>query len=396
MGEIEQALGDIEAYVPSSVWPWLIVLLGLLAGWFAHGFVWGALRRALRHRNGLGHRLIEKVRRPARLGFIIAFATIFAQAANLDDTFQYWLAKAAVAVLIMIVGWMVLIAIDVFVERANANLALDAEDNLNARKQATQMRVLQQAGKIVVVLVTLASVLATFETVRQYGVSLFASAGAAGLVLGFAARPVLANLIAGIQIALTQPIRIDDVVIVEGEWGWIEEIASTYVVVRIWDLRRLIVPLSKFIEEPFQNWTRENANIIGTVFWYLDWTAPIGAMREKLKELAEASQYWDGKVVNLQVTETDKDVITVRALLSARNSPTAWDLRCEIREKMVAWLQEAHPSALPKVRGELTMKEKVDAVSSLSPKQGDAEAGGGVPSDAVPASEGGTAKPVEE
>ncbi|MGZ9811959.1 mechanosensitive ion channel family protein [Pseudoroseicyclus sp. H15] len=395
MGQIEQVLGDIQAIVPSSVWPWLIVLLGVLAGWLAHGLVWSALRRALRSRNGLGHQLVVKIRRPARLGFIIAFATLFAQAANLDSDFQYWLAKAAVAVVIALVGWAVLIAIDVAVERANAGLKLDAEDNLAARKQATQMRVLQQAGKIVVVLVTLASVLATFETVRQYGVSLFASAGAAGLVLGFAARPVLANLIAGIQIALTQPIRIDDVVIVEGEWGWIEEIASTYVVVRIWDLRRLIVPLSQFIEQPFQNWTRQTADIIGTVFWYLDWTAPIGEMREKLKEFAEESDYWDGKVVNLQVTDTDKDVITVRALVSARNSPTAWDLRCEIREKMVNWLQEAHPTALPKLRGELSMTERLDAVSPR-PQPGDGNSGGGVPKDAVPESEGGSARPVEE
>ncbi|WP_373356137.1 mechanosensitive ion channel family protein [Pseudoroseicyclus sp. CXY001] len=399
MGEIEQALGEIEAVVPNTLWPWLIVALGLVAGWALHLALWAGLRRALSHRNGLAARLLPKLRRPARLGFVIGVATLFAQGARLDEDFQYWLAKIAVAVVITLIGWMVLIAIDVVVERANARLALDAEDNLAARKQATQMRVLQQAGKIVVVLVTLASVLATFETVRQYGVSLFASAGAAGLVLGFAARPVLANLIAGIQIAMTQPIRIDDVVIVEGEWGWIEEIASTYVVVRIWDLRRLIVPLSKFIEEPFQNWTRKNADIIGSVFWYLDWTAPVAAMREKLKELAEASPHWDGKVVNLQVTETDKDVITIRALVSARNSPIAWDLRCEIREKMTSWLQAEYPSALPKARGELTMADRPPERTRDLPRGPSgraADSTGGVPSDAVPQSEGGTAKPVED
>jgi len=190
----------------------------------------------------------------------------------------------------------------------------------------------------------------TFPTIQHVGVSLFASAGAAGLVLGFAARPILANLIAGIQIALTQPIRLDDGVIIEGEWGWIEEITSTYVVVRIWDLRRLIVPLSFFIEKPFQNWTRESSAIIGAVTWRLDYRAPIDAMRKKLDELLAGNARWDGKVANVQVVETDVSTITVRALMSSANSPAAWDLRCEVREKMLTWLKETHPEALPRLR----------------------------------------------
>ena len=156
----------------------------------------------------------------------------------------------------------------------------------------------------------------------------------------------------------TDPIKqtrqwLEDVVIVDGEWGWIEEIFATYVVVRLWDWRRMVVPLSYFIEKPFQNWTRESASIIGTVFWYLDYTVPVDKMRAKLEELARASDLWDGNVVNLQVSETEKDCIAVRGLVSARTSPKAWDLRCEIREKMITWLQQEHPEALPRLRGEM-------------------------------------------
>jgi small-conductance mechanosensitive channel len=194
--------------------------------------------------------------------------------------------------------------------------------------------------------------LMTFEPVRQYGVSLLASAGAAGLILGLAMQPVLSNLVAGIQIAITQPIKIEDAVIVENEWGWVEEINSTYVVVRLWDWRRLVVPLTYFIQKPFQNWTREGSSLIGSAFLYVDHTAPIPAMRKKLAEIAAQSNLWDGKVVNLQVSDVRENVIEIRMLMSARNASQAWDLRCEVREKMVGFLQAELPSALPRYRTE--------------------------------------------
>jgi small-conductance mechanosensitive channel len=250
----------------------------------------------------------------------------------------------------LLAGWSVLVAIAAASTYSRRRHRLDVEDNLGARRLHTQIGILEHAAEVIVVLVTTGAILMTFPAVQHVGVSLFASAGAAGLVLGFAARPILANLIAGIQIALTQPIRIDDVVIVEGEWGWIEEITTTYVVVRIWDLRRLIVPLSHFIEKPFQNWTRESAAIIGTVTWQLDYRAPIGAMREKLTELLQGNSRWDGKVANVQVVEAEATTIKVRALMSSANSPAAWDLRCEVRERMLDWLKEAHPEALPRIR----------------------------------------------
>src|SRR5439155_1801663 len=196
----------------------------------------------------------------------------------------------------------------------------------------------------------------TFDSVRQYGVSLFASAGAAGLVLGLAARPVLSNLLAGIQIAMTQPIRVEDQVVVEGESGWIETITSTYIVVRLWDLRRLIVPLSYFIEKPFQNWTREGAAILGGVMLYLSPAADIARIRAKLQEILQHSKLWDGTVVNLQITEIKEWTIQVRALVSARNASLAGDLQAEVREQLLAFIREEMPEALPRlsVFGELT------------------------------------------
>lgn len=257
-----------------------------------------------------------------------------------------------------IVGWVAFMVVTVLTDFSMSRHRIDMEDNLEARKMRTRLRVLRQALVMIIVLVTAAAMLMTFPGARSIGVSMFASAGVAGIVVGFAARPVLSNLLAGIQIALTQPIRIEDAVVIEGEWGWIEEITSTYVVVKIWDWRRLIVPLSQFIEKPFQNWTRESASIIGVVTWHTDYTVPIAQMREKLKEFLGQSELWDGDVQVLQIIDSNRETMELRALMSAKNSPTAWDLRCEIREKMILWLQKEHPRALPRNRVQVQMDER--------------------------------------
>jgi small-conductance mechanosensitive channel len=190
----------------------------------------------------------------------------------------------------------------------------------------------------------------TFDSVRHYGVSLFASAGVAGLVAGLAARPLLSNLFAGIQIAVAQPIRIDDSVQVENEVGSVEEITSTYVVVRLWDLRRLIVPLTYFIEKPFQNWSRESARRIGAMSLHVDYTAPVERIRAKADEIVKASPLWDGQDLKLHVTDAHERTIEVRVIASARTSGDAFELACELREKLIAFLQNEIPSALPRVR----------------------------------------------
>jgi small-conductance mechanosensitive channel len=194
----------------------------------------------------------------------------------------------------------------------------------------------------------------TLPAIRQYGVSLFASAGAAGIVVGLAARPLLSNLLAGIQIAITQPVKIEDSVVINNEWGWVEDITSTYLVVRTWDWRRLIVPLSWFLEQPIQNWTRETTTIIGQVHLNVDYRTPIDEVRQELDRLVHASKLWDGNVVNLQVVEATENTIQLRLLATASDASRGWDLRCELREKMIAYLQREHPECLPRHRLEVT------------------------------------------
>ena len=193
-------------------------------------------------------------------------------------------------------------------------------------------------------------ILLQFDSLQPLGTGLLASAGVVGIIIGFASHQILANLLAGFQIAFTQPFRIDDVVIVEGEWGRIEEITLTYVVVRIWDQRRLVLPITYFINNPFQNWTRTTADIWGSVFIYVDYSVPIEKIREELKRIVSTTKEWDGKVAVLQVTDSSERTITLRALVSARNASDAWSLRCFVREKLISFLQNKYPDSLPKLR----------------------------------------------
>jgi small-conductance mechanosensitive channel len=234
---------------------------------------------------------------------------------------------------------------------------ISEKDNLKARKVLTQLRILERIIIFIVILISLAIALMTFDSIKRIGFSLFASAGVAGIIIGFAAQKLLGSILAGFQIALTQPIRIDDVVIVENEWGWIEEITLTYVVVRIWDRRRLIVPTTYFIEKPFQNWTRVSSDILGTVYIYCDYHVPVDELRKEFTRILEGTDLWDGKTSVMQVTNATDRTLEIRALMSAADSPTAWDLRVMVREKLISWLQEHHPGNLPRTRIELTPKE---------------------------------------
>ncbi|MCF2971980.1 mechanosensitive ion channel family protein [Synechococcus sp. Nb3U1] len=227
---------------------------------------------------------------------------------------------------------------------------ISAADNLRARTIYTQVHVIQRIGLFLLGLFTIAAVLLFFPAVRQFGQAIIASAGVAGIIIGFAMQKALGNLFAGIQIAFTQPIRLDDVVIVENEWGWIEEITLTYVVVKIWDWRRLVLPISYFIERPFQNWTRTSASIIGTIFMDVDYTIPVEVLREKFEEIVRRHPLWDGRVYCLQVTELKERTVELRVLLSAVDSPKAWDLRCDVREQMLKFVQTHYPECLPQIR----------------------------------------------
>jgi small-conductance mechanosensitive channel len=250
-------------------------------------------------------------------------------------------------------AWILLKITSIVEDRVKYKFNVNVKDNLSARKIQTQMHVLKRIIVIIIVIVSTAVILMRFEEVQQWGATILASAGIVGLIIGFAAQKTLSTLVAGFQIAFTQPIRIDDVIIAENEWGRIEEITLTYVVMRIWDQRRLIIPINYFIEKPFQNWTRSTAELLGTVYLYCDYTIPLENVRVKLREICEASPRWDKKVCMLQITDSKETTLELRILVSAADSSSAWDLRCEVREKLITYIQENFEQHLPKVRASL-------------------------------------------
>ena len=260
------------------------------------------------------------------------------------------LQHAALLVGILGLAWLGLGLSGVAAARIERRHPVDVADNLTARAVHTQLRVLLRVVRITVVVLALALALMTFPGARHVGAGLLASAGLAGLAVALAVKPVLSNLFAGLQIAFAQPIRIDDVVVVEGHWGRIEEIASTHVVVKVWDERRLLLPLTWFLEKPFENWTRRSARMLGTVVVWTDPGAPVDAIRARLDALCRGDPDWDGRVAEIQVVDTSERAMAIRALVSAADAGRLWSLRCRVREGLLAFLARAHPEALPRVR----------------------------------------------
>jgi small-conductance mechanosensitive channel len=340
----------------SSVADWLasaLLLAGaVIAAVIAHAGALALVRRVLGERRPFLRTVLGATMEPTRLALLLIAIAIVLPATSFADNTKDLIARGVGLAAICLVGWIAATALHIAADLYLLRFRVDVADNLLARKHVTQVRVLVRVLDVVIALVTLGFALMTFEAVRQYGVTLFASAGVAGIVAGLAARPVLTNFLAGVQLAIAQPIRIDDAVIVENEWGNVEEITFSYVVVRLWDWRRMVLPLSYFIEKPFQNWTRLGGELIGSVFLYVDHTAPIDAIRQKLTEIAKQSKLWNGQVVNLQVSDCKETTIELRALISANNASAAWDLRCEVREKLIDFLQREHPYALPRRRYE--------------------------------------------
>jgi small-conductance mechanosensitive channel len=336
--------------------PWavsLILLIGAtLLAWLCYAAVLAVLRRLLSERRPYLWSVLEATKNPTRLGLLLAAFAITLPTAPLDAGTKSVLDRLVALATICLFGWIAVTALQIVATLYLRRFRLDVEDNLLARKHVTQVRVLMGVADTMIILLTIGFALMTFDTVRQYGVSLFASAGIAGIVAGLAARPVLSNLFAGVQLAVTQPIRLEDAVTVENEYGWIEEITSTYVVIRLWDLRRLIVPLSYFIEKPFYSWTRQASANIGSVLLYLDYTAPIDLIRQKVTELTAKSVDWNGITANVQVTNARPDTIEVRILASANSPAASGNLCADLREKLITFLQQEHPYALPRRRNE--------------------------------------------
>lgn len=247
-------------------------------------------------------------------------------------------------------AWGLVKTVDVAEDLIQHHYQITSEDNLRVRKLFTQLQFVKKLVVTLIIFVATALVLMSFATVRKIGTGLLTSAGIASVIVGFAAQRSISNLLAGFQIAFTQPIRLDDVLVVEGEWGRVEEITFTYVVLRIWDERRLVLPLNYFIEKPFQNWTRSASQLLGTVFLYTDYSIPVAAVRAELQRMVEEHPLWDQRVCVLQVTDSKERTMELRCLVSASNSSRAFDLRCAVREHMVQFIQQHYPQSLPKTR----------------------------------------------
>lgn len=346
-------LGDSASLLGSLTAVALVVGAALVL----HAAAYWLSRRAARRTGSIvDDALVRRAREPARLLLVTVALLALFEAAPPRERLADPLRHALDLALIAGVAWLFIALTRVVGDVVSARYPMNVKDNLTARRVQTQARLLQRVSTVVVLVVALSVGLMTFPGIRHLGASLLASAGLAGLVVGMAARPTLSNLIAGVQIAVTQPIRIDDVVVVEGNWGRIEEIAGSYVVVRTWDLRRLIVPLTYFIEHPFENWTRASAELLGAVFLYVDYAVDVDEVRAQLERTLAASGLWDGAVWSLQVTNANDRTVELRALMSAHDSSTAWDLRCHVREKLIAWLRERHPDSLPRLRAELNQQ----------------------------------------
>ncbi len=358
-----QDLRDLLDWLPAPAVALIILALATAIAYALHNTLRRLVRRLLAGRYPNLLAIFTRLRGVTRLSLLILAMIIAIPVAPIDPGTARLLARILLIAVICLIGWAAIVTLKISADIYLRRFQIDTADNLLARKHYTQIRVLLRTADVLVVIVTIGAALMTFEPVRQYGVSLFASAGVAGLVAGLAARPVLSNLFAGVQIAMTQPIRIDDAVIVEGEWGTIEEITSTYVVVRIWDMRRLIVPLTYFIEKPFQNWTRESAALLGSAYIYVDYRAPVETIRQKLTEIVKQSTNWNGKVVNLLVTNANENTMELRCLMSASTAGMAFSLRCEVREKLIDFLQKEHPEALPRQRSDVVVAGDPDATS---------------------------------
>jgi small-conductance mechanosensitive channel len=336
------------------IWPLVILLGSIMLALVVHRLLFVLVKRLTKRTGGvIATSLARHTEGPTRwvlplLAVVLALPTLPVRS-DLVEVLRHIVGLGLIAT----IAWIFILGTEVLSDTLYARYRTEASDNLAARRIRTQTMVLRRIFTVVVVVITAGVMLMTFPGIRQLGTSVLASAGLAGLVIGMAMKPTLSNLMAGLQIAFTAPMRIEDVVIVNGEYGWIEEILTTYVVVRTWDLRRLVVPLSYFIENVFQNWTRRTSDLLAYVYIYCDYTAPVEELRSEFRRIVESTPLWDGKVCVLQVSDASEHTMQIRALTSAADSSKAWDLRCLVREKLIQFLQERYPECLPRARAEL-------------------------------------------
>jgi small-conductance mechanosensitive channel len=343
-------------------WSQLAWSAGILVGAVAAALgvrsivLWLLRRLARRKEASLGQSLLRHAERPTRWIFPLLVVLVILPGLPLPHRLKSALEHTTGLGLIAATAWLFILLVEIASDFLSARYRTDVADNLAARRIQTQVQMLRRIVVITVVVVALAVTLMTFPPIKQIGEGILASAGLASLVVGMAMKSTFTNLIAGAQIAFAQPFRLDDAVVVEGEWGWVEQIGTMYVVVRLWDLRRLVLPLSYFLDRPFQNWTHSTSELLGSCFIFTDYTAPLDAIREELQRICRSTPLWSGKVCVLQVTDCREQTMQLRALMDAQNSSDAWDLRCLVREKLIDFLQKNYPKHLPRIRGEFDVQ----------------------------------------
>ena len=349
------SLSDLLDRLPPTLRALAILALAALVGLLAHALLYRGLQR-------LGRRvpavmvfdgaLLERTRTPVRalLPLLAIHTALPLLRASMSRAAEEVAERALHVLLVGVVAWVLLALTRVLDDVVERRYDIDVADNLHARRVRTRVGLLRRVLVVAIVFLALGVMLMRFQGFRALGAGLLASAGVVGIIVSIAAQRPLGNIVAGVQLALSQPIRVGDAVVIESEWGTIEEINLTYVVVRIWDQRRLVLPISYFIERPFQNWTRSSAQVIGSVFLHVDYTAPVAAIRAEFDRVVRSSPHWDGRVAQLQVSDATERTLQLRAIMSAGNAGAAWDLRCDVRERLVDWLQREHPAVLPKVR----------------------------------------------
>jgi len=344
-------LTQVFAQLPDGLAALLIIGGSLVGGWLLKVVLFWALRAYERRTaSTLAGSVLRHLGTPAAFFLPVLLVAVLLPLAALGPGPLEAARRVVGIASIITFAWVLTQVMDVLEDLVLTHYRLDRDNNLAVRKLLTQLQFVKKIGVSLIFFVALALVLMSFATVRRIGAGLLTSAGIASVIVGFAAQRSLSNLLAGFQIAFTQPIRIDDVLVVEGEWGRVEEITFTNVILKLWDERRLVLPLDYFIEKPFQNWTRTSSQLLGTVFFYADYTLPVEAVRAELTRIAAASPRWDGRVALLHVTDAQERTIQLRALVSAADASIAFELRCEVREKLVAYLQATHPDSLPKTR----------------------------------------------
>jgi len=349
-----------------AVW---IPLSALVTGIAAAALYRLALLRYARRRDSrTAAALARYTTRPLLLLLPVVFARFVQPLLDLEPAFDPIVRHVGTLLLILGFGWLLTSLVSAGGELLRGHLLTGVGEERRRKRILTRLAILDRVLTTLIALFTAAAMMVTFPEGRAIGTSILASAGIAALVLGIAARPAAEGLIAGLRVALTEPIHLDDVVIVEGEWGRIEEITSTYVVVRVWDRRRLIVPLSYILEKPFQNWTRSGTDLLAQVTVEVDYSTPVARVREEVGRIVTSSKLWDGEFWNLQVTEAGERTMRLRILASAADSDDAWNIRCEIREELIAWLQEHYPWALPRIRT-TAQSDPVSSSSSGTPRR---------------------------